>query len=227
MRIGFISDVHANLPALRTFLEIAKKERLERIYCGGDVVGYNPYPAEVVEIFMREKIPTVAGNHDASVCSNDFGNFNWAAEAAGRWTRKKLTHEHLDYLSSLPPLLRFEWAGKRICVCHGSPYDRDEYIYPQEVSKELLFAANADILVLGHTHIQFFVTFPEGIVLNPGSIGQPRDGDWMPGYAILEEVDGKIEVILRRFEYPLYEILEKFRETELPEYLAQRLVVGR
>ncbi|MEM3445201.1 MAG: metallophosphoesterase family protein [Thermoplasmata archaeon] len=227
MRIGFISDVHANLPALLAFLEGAKEERIERIYCAGDVVGYNPYPVEVVEIFIEEKIPTVAGNHDAGVCSNDFTNFNWAAEAAGRWTREKLGAKHLEFLSSLQPFLRFEYAGKKICICHGSPYDRDEYVYPENVTEELLFAADADILVLGHSHIQFCISFPEGIVLNPGSIGQPRDLDWRPGYAILDLKEGHVDVHLRRFEYPVEEVLKKFRETGLPEVLAQRLLVGR
>ncbi|MEM4292849.1 MAG: metallophosphoesterase family protein [Thermoplasmata archaeon] len=87
--------------------------------------------------------------------------------------------------------------------------------------------ADADILVLGHSHIQFCISFPEGIVLNPGSIGQPRDLDWRPGYAILDLKEGHVDVHLRRFEYPVEEVLKKFRETGLPEVLAQRLLVGR
>lgn len=227
MRIAVISDVHSNLPALQKFLEIAKQENVEKIWCAGDIVGYNPYPEEVVEIFMREKIPSVMGNHDWAVANNDFTNFNWAAAIAGKWTRERLGATHLAFLASLPEMLRFEVHGKKICICHGSPEDRDCYVYPFEATKALLEIASADLLILGHTHVQFVQKFDRGIILNPGSIGQPRDGIWEPGYAIIEIGKEGIEVSLKRFEYALEEVVKKFGETELPEALANRLYYGR
>lgn len=229
LRLAVISDVHANLPALLAFIEKAREEKVEKIYCAGDIVGYNPYPAEVIEIFMKEKIFAIAGNHDVAVCKENYDNLNWMAAAAGKWTRKQINSKELEYLASLPEMLRFECFGKRICICHGSPYDRDEYVYPGYVNREMLRDADADILVLGHSHIQFLVPFPqdERAVLNPGSIGQPRDGNRQPGYALLEIDEHSSSILLRRFEYRVEEVVEKIRETGLPEFLASRLLEGR
>lgn len=227
LRIAVISDVHANLPALHAFFERIKQEKVEGIYCAGDIVGYNPYPAEVIDIFIRKKIQTVAGNHDVAVCNNDFRDLNWMAAIAGRWTREQLTQEHLDYLSSLPETLRFECLGRRICVCHGSPYDRNEYVYPEIVTKDMLKDAGADILILGHSHVQFLSSYEESAILNPGSIGQPRDGKWQPGYAILEIEETHSSIFLKRFEYCVEEVMEKIKETGLPEFFASRLRAGR
>ncbi|MCX8173125.1 MAG: metallophosphatase family protein [Thermoplasmata archaeon] len=227
MRIAFISDVHANLPALLAFLERAKEQKVEKIYCAGDIVGYNPYPAEVVEIFMREKIHAIAGNHDVGVSKGDFTHFNWMAVIAGRWTRGQLSPDHLEYLGSLPEMLRFECFGKRICIHHGSPYDRNEYVYPKDVSQDMLRDADADILILGHTHVQFLLPYGEKAIVNPGSIGQPRDGRWQPGYALLDIDEDSYSTVLLRFDYPVKEVVEKFRGTGLPEFLANRLLEGR
>ncbi|MEM3610885.1 MAG: metallophosphoesterase family protein [Thermoplasmata archaeon] len=227
LRIAVISDVHANLPALVTFLKKAREENVEKICCAGDIVGYNPYPAEVVEIFMTENIITVAGNHDFGVANNDFSNLNWMAAEAGRWTREQLKQRHLEYLASLPEILRFVCAGRQICICHGSPYDRNEYVYPENASGKMLRDAEADILILGHSHIQFQISYGESAILNPGSIGQPRDGNWQSGYAILEIDEHSWRVALKRFEYPVEEVVEKIRKTGLPDFLASRLLEGR
>ncbi|MGC8913550.1 MAG: metallophosphoesterase family protein [Thermoplasmata archaeon] len=227
LRLAFISDVHSNLPAFLRFIEIAKIEKIEEIYCAGDLVGYNPFPCEIIERFIEKKIVSVAGNHDIGVRTGHFGNFNADAEFAGKWTREQLNMEHIAYLKTLPEKITIEKCGKKICICHGSPDDPDEYIYPWMADETLLKIANADILVLGHTHVPFKFAPKEGrIIFNPGSIGQPRDGDWRASFAILECEGTQCKVIHKRFEYPVNEVIEKFRQTELPETLAARLLKG-
>ena len=109
-------------------------------------------------------------------------------------------------------------------MVHGSPHDIDEYIYPEDVSPGLLSAAKAEILILGHTHIQFKKEYPEGIIINPGSVGQPRDGNPDSAFAVLDTGSGKIE--LKRISYDIEKVIEDMLAAHLPEKLALRLRTG-
>ncbi len=208
--------MHANLPALEAVLDECPRGR---IIHAGDVVGYNPHPGEVIELMREKRIASVMGNHDYAVLTGDTSAFNPVAARAIEWTREVLQEEHLAYLRSLSLELR---VGS-ICCVHGSPAEPLwEYVYPGGRLEEHLQRAGARMLVLGHTHVPFHLRLPQGEVLNPGSVGQPRDGSPLASFAVVE--DGKVE--LRRVEYEVGRVARDILRAGLPGVLAQRLYSG-
>ncbi len=224
MLIGLIADVHSNVVALGAVLSELEDTGSERILHAGDIVGYNPYPNETIELFKRNNIISIAGNHDRALVTGDTSGFNPYAKAALEWTRKVVFLDNSDYLKGLKNIETITIDEKRIVLVHGSPYDINEYVYPEDVSPGLLSSANADILVLGHTHIQFKTEYPEGIIVNPGSVGQPRDGNPGAAFAVLDTESGKIE--LKRISYDIEKVIEDMLAAHLPEKLALRLRTG-
>ena len=220
--LALISDIHGNLPALKVVLE--KIEDVDTILCAGDLVGYNPWPNEVIWEIRKRNIPCIRGNHDRAVIYDDYSRFNPYAATAASWTRAQLTEENMKYLYSLKDNLILEIEDKRIAVHHGAPFDEDHYIYPEEATEDLLNYDKADILVLGHTHVPFVSVFDSGVIINPGSVGQPRDGDPRASYALVDIKNKKYEI--RRVEYPIDEVYEKIIEEGLPAFLGERLYIG-
>ncbi len=225
MLIGLIADVHSNAVALKSVLSALRGFSVERILHAGDIVGYNPYPDETIELFKKNNIISIAGNHDRALVTGDTSGFNPYAKAALEWTRKAVLPDNSGYIKGLKNIESIIIDEKRIVLVHGSPFDIDEYVYPEKVIPELLSAANADILVLGHTHIQFKKEYPEGIIVNPGSVGQPRDGNPRAAFAVLDTESGKIE--LERAAYDIEKVIEDMLAAHLPEKLALRLKIGR
>ena len=156
--------------------------------------------------------------------TGDASGFNPYAAAAIRWTGNVISIENSSYIAGLRDIESFAIDGKQIMMVHGSPNDTDEYIYPEDVSPDLLSAAKAEILILGHTHIQFMKEYPEGMIINPGSVGQPRDGNPDPAFAVLDTGSGKIE--LKRVKYDIEKVIEDMLAAHLPEKLALRLRAG-
>ena len=167
MRLGVISDIHGNLPALNAVQDAMPP--VEQVVCAGDVVGYNPWHAECLEAIRGDDIPTVQGNHDREVAGDGRPRFTALALAGVRHAREQLTDDQRAWLRSLP--LERTVAGGRVKLVHGHPDDPDRYTYPDEFDPAML--NGEDVLVMGHTHVQGAETFDEGIVLNPGSVGQP------------------------------------------------------
>ncbi|MFZ2411908.1 MAG: YfcE family phosphodiesterase [Candidatus Methanoperedens sp.] len=225
MLVGLIADVHSNAVALKAVLSALEYSGVERILHAGDIIGYNPYPNETIELFKRNNIISISGNHERALITGDTSGFNPYAKAALEWTRKVVLPDNSAYIKRLKNIESITIDEKRIVLVHGSPYDIDEYVYPGNVSPGLLSAANADILVLGHTHIQFKKEYPEGIIINPGSVGQPRDGNPDSSFAVLDTESGKIE--LERISYDIEKVIEDMLAAHLPEKLALRLRVGR
>ncbi len=222
MKIGLISDVHGNLIALETVLD--ELNHCDKIYCAGDVVGYYPFPNEVIEIFIKEEIESVMGNHDYAVANNDFSGFNPYAEEAGRWTRRHIRKEYLEWLSKLPIKIETEWFN----IYHGAPAEDETafeiYLFPEDpiiIDFVRMFGKN---IVVGHTHIQFLKNIDGRFFLNPGSVGQPRDGDPRSAFAIFDTESGK--AILRRVEYDIDEVCDAVMKAGLPEFLCFRLYEG-
>ncbi len=208
--------MHANLPALEAVLDEAPRVQLLH---AGDVVGYNPYPAEVIELMREKRILSVLGNHDYAVLTGDVSAFNPVAARAIAWTRSVLEREHLEYLSQLELELRMN----SLCCVHGSPGDALwEYVHPGEGLELHLRNAGAEMLVLGHTHVPFYRKLGSGAVLNPGSVGQPRDGSPLASFAVLR---GE-EVEMLRVEYPVHRVAKEILRAGLPAVLAQRLYSG-
>jgi len=221
MTVALISDIHANKPALDAVLDDTPD--VDGFVNAGDVVGYNPYPGECVEAVRELGAASVQGNHDRAVAGDASFGFHSTAGRAVEWTERHVDDETVDWLGDLPQERETVFGETRVKVVHGAPGAPDRYTYPRDFSPSLL--GDEDVLVMGHTHVQGKERYEEGVVVNPGSVGQPRDGDPRAGYALLDEEDGTVE--LRRVEYPVAEVQEKTRSTELPESLADRLAEGR
>lgn len=228
MRIALLSDVHANLPALESVLDDLSPRSIDRIICAGDVVGYYPYPREVIRKFRTENITSVLGNHDHAVITDTPSNFSIPAKRAADWTRRQLSHSDIDYLGDLPSEIREKVDNVDIYVTHGSPTDQlNQYIFSKDVREQRIsdwFEIAPDLIVLGHTHRPMEIEIEGTQVVNPGSVGQPRDGDPRSSYAIFDTVTASVE-----FHRVEYDIEETAREThkELPRKLADRLFEGK
>lgn len=219
MRVGLVSDVHSNRIALEAVLE--DMPAVDALACAGDVVGYNPWPGECVEAVREREIPTVMGNHDRAVAEDTAFRFNSMARAGVEHARRELDEEQLEWLSSLPDERTI--LDGRVKLVHGHPDDPDHYTYPEEFASSML--EDEELLVLGHTHIQGHEAFEEGIVCNPGSVGQPRDGDPRAAYAIADLDAGEIEQ--QRVEYDVDAVAEAVGQAGLPRRIASRLYEGR
>ncbi len=242
MRIAIISDVHSNLHALMAVLEEIEKRNPESIFSLGDLVGYNAFPNEVLDIITERSIPSIMGNHDIVCCGLENPIwFNSAARIASLWTRKKLSEEKKRYLCSLP---NDQMIREKVFAVHGSPVSRDDYIM------DLMDALNSfqhlpdksiQVCLFGHSHIPA-VFSDRGAseesagpgkhnlgtrnrhFLNPGSVGQPRDGDPRASFAVLDTEEPSFEII--RVAYDVQAAAQAVLKAGLPQFLAERLQVG-
>ncbi len=225
MLIGIIADVHSNAIALKEVLSVLESNGVEKILHAGDIVGYNPYPDETIRLFRKKKIISILGNHDRALITGDASGFNPYAAEALEWTRNIILPDNVDYLRGLKNIESITAQGRRIVLVHGSPIDIEEYVYPDAAVPELLEVIEGNVLVLGHTHIQFKKEYAQGIIINPGSVGQPRDGNPDAAFAILDTASGKVE--LKRVSYDIEKVIEDMLAANLPEKLALRLRIGR
>lgn len=248
MRYLIISDLHSNLESFEKCMELAKGQYDEAI-CLGDLVGYGPDPNTVIDRVREVANRVIRGNHDKA-CSgvSDAEEFNLLARIGTLWTRNELTPEHLAFLRDLPPGPMFINSFQ---IVHGSPADEDEYIAGPGQAVPALKGLKTQVVLFGHTHHQggFMVTsagrfqsihcdsrndgrtlvlpLEDGsrYLINPGSLGQPRDGDWRAAFAILDEEKRQIEYF--RTPYDLPKTQAKMLKAGLPEPLIRRLELGR
>ena len=214
MKIVIISDLHANLEALR-----AMPETFDELWVLGDLVSYGPNPAEVVNLVRKQATVVVRGNHDQAVgtrtdprCS---AAFRAMAEATLAYADSQLSQEQRDYLASLPLVAERTVAGCRFVLCHAIPSE-PLYTYCPEGSPrwmEETAQLGADVLLVGHTHIPFQLATAGCTVVNPGSLGQPKHGQARACYAVWE--DGRIE--LKSCVYPVAETIRKIQAMPVSE----------
>lgn len=235
MRVGVISDVHGNLVALEAVL--ADMPAVDALVNAGDVVGYNPWPGACVDAMRgdrsvlssplaRERLPTepvstVKGNHDRAVATDTTFRFNDMALAGVEYAREELTEDQIDWLRGLPD--RRLCFDDRVRIVHGHPDDPDHYTYPREFEPELL--DGEDVLVMGHTHVQDHEVFEEGVVMNPGSVGQPRDRDPDAAYAVVDLDDRTVREY--RVSYDIERVVAAVEDAGLPKQIGTRLRKGR
>jgi predicted phosphodiesterase len=247
MRLLVFSDVHANATALEAVLK-ACAGRWERAVCLGDVVGYGPDPNEVVERVRPLVSAIVRGNHDKAVGGvADLEDFNPVARAAVEWTKKQLRPENLRYVQSLPkgPL-----NANGAALIHGAVEDEDEYLFAPEQALTSLLASPRAVTFFGHTHIQGGFAYDGAVIerievspslesnfevvslepkrrylLNPGSVGQPRDGDPRAAFAVADLDKHKVE--FWRTQYDISAVQERMERAGAPEALVLRLAFGR
>jgi predicted phosphodiesterase len=246
MRYLILTDIHANLEGLQTCLQDARTRGYDETLILGDIVGYGPDPNAVIQL-IRELHPKaiVRGNHDkVALGMNQAEGFHAAARAAAHWMLESLTEGNREWLVALPmgPTV----IDGELEICHGAPFDEDAYIFDELDARHAFEAATAPVCFFGHTH--FAVVFriakdlleivnpPDGdtglivdaqarYLVNPGSVGQPRDGDPRAAYAIYDTDAKQLDLI--RLAYPLEITQEKMLRVGLPDPLARRLALGR
>ncbi len=227
MKIGVIADPHSNLAALKAVLK--DMPRVDELVCVGDLVGYAAEPNEVVKLARAKRMQMVMGNHDYAAVTRDVWGFNPFAAKAALWTADNLSKENLEFLSNLPTHLTLTYGKQKIYVVHGSPRDPlNEYIFPDtsnRVLAELVRDLDADILVLGHTHMPIERVVFGKLIINPGGVGQPRDRDPRASYVVLN-LGKDVKVSFHRVGYDVKTTAEKIEAAGLPSELATRLFFG-
>ncbi|TGE38752.1 metallophosphoesterase [Desulfosporosinus fructosivorans] len=237
MRVAFISDIHANIVALKAVLKDIEEQQVDRIYCVGDLVGYAPFPNEVIDLIREKNIPTVMGNYDDGIgyqrfiCGCDYKNAE--AEALGHesivWTKNHTSEENKEFLRSLPKEIRVTIEGRRLLLVHGSPNRLNEYV-TEEISKdyasELITLADTDILICGHTHLPFSMVLKDKLLINVGSVGKPKHGGPQAIYALLS-FQRKVTVDFRNISYDYEATASAIEASELPNEFAKIIRTGK
>ena len=236
MRIGILSDVHSNLPALGAVLSAIDAAGVDERYALGDLVGYAPWPNEVLERLRSEGIPIVMGNYDDGTgferdeCGCAYTNP--AEKALGdesfAWTKAHTSDENKAWLRTLHPEIRFEADGRRYLLVHGSPRRINEYLYedkPDETFARIAAGADADVIVCGHTHRPYDKTVGQARFVNVGSAGKPKDGDPRACWALLDTATSTVEI--RRVTYDVEAAAKAVEESDLPSEFAAQLREGR
>jgi predicted phosphodiesterase len=248
VRYLILSDIHSNLEAFERCVATARG-RYDEVLCLGDLVGYGPDPNAVVDAVRDLAAVIIRGNHDKACAGiTDAEDFNPLARAGTLWTREQLTPENLAWLQKLPSGPQ-EVSG--IELVHGSPRDEDEYLVESHDTPPAFDEATSSVVFFGHTHLQGgFVSTPEGnaqpihcygfengctltlrieeglrYLINPGSVGQPRDRDWRAAFAIFDSDQRLVEYYRSAYNLPATQ--EKMRKAGLPEPLITRLQFGR
>jgi predicted phosphodiesterase len=242
MRYAVISDLHSNLHALKAVLAEIDRSDADLIWCLGDVVGYGPKPEECCQLVIDRVALSLCGNHDLGVLGEiDVADFAPDAASAALWTRGVLSEPSTAFLAGLRPLAEAETAQ----LYHASPRDPVwEYVLTDQAAAAALALTTARVVLVGHSHVPLAVTLdedgeldgghaPAGTelelgdgrwLLNPGSVGQPRDGDSRAAWLDLDLGAGRAS--FRRVEYPIAETVEEIREAGLPSLLGERLWSG-
>ncbi len=248
MRFFILSDIHSNIEALEASIQRAQLAGYDAVFCCGDIVGYGPNPVEAIDAVRRLNAVTIRGNHDrVAAGEDDASEFNPHARRAVFWTRSVLPDSYRNYLSGLPvgPLSIHDDAQ----LVHGAITHEDDYIFTSSDATTNLRMASKRLTFFGHSHFPaVFANDTEGnpvipptyefdeftavrcdggqsFLVNPGSIGQPRDGDTRASFLIWDQERGRLEFY--RVEYPFERTQAKMRNVHLPPYLIDRLAHGR
>jgi predicted phosphodiesterase len=245
VRALVVSDLHANSEALRAVMKRVNRKKYDCVICLGDFVGYGAHPNQVLDTMrtLRGKKVYIRGNHDRVAAGLDDANgFNQAAKASALWTREHLSPVNRRFLRDLTvgPLMH-----RDALLCHGSPYDEDEYVFNVHHAAQVLALYTAPFILFGHTHlpavfsidpdmnVSGFAVRDEATVrlqpglrylINPGSVGQPRDRNPKSSFIILDTDKRSIQFF--RVEYDRAETQSQIRKAGLPEILASRLSSG-
>jgi len=246
VRYLILSDIHANWEALRDVLAAAVGA-YDQVLCCGDLIGYGADPNAVVDWARANVHVVVRGNHDrASVGLEDLEWFNPVAKAAALWTQQELTPENATYVRELP---KGPVSVDGFQVVHGSSLDEDEYIVSPSDAEQVIAYIEAPLLFFGHTHLQggfvwnrsrietirkvdsgqeemeYKLDAGSAYIVNPGSVGQPRDGDPRAAYVLY--IPDEKRLLFRRVAYDLKSAQAKIRQARLPGILADRLAWGK
>ncbi|MBP7478263.1 MAG: metallophosphoesterase family protein [Chitinophagales bacterium] len=253
MRIALFSDIHANLPALEAFFKDIEKQKIDVLYCLGDLVGYNIWPNEIIEAIRKRGIPTIAGNYDFGVgrnsddcgCAYKTDEDKAMGSQSIALTNELVSDENRQYLRTLPAHLNIEFQldnhSMNLLLVHGSPRKINEYLFEDREEKSMMRimeTVDADMLFCGHTHKPYHRIFEyekEGRTayrhaVNIGSVGKPKDGDPRGSYVIINLQEDSnifnresIQVEFIRFDYDIEKAAKAVEESVLPNSYADML----
>jgi predicted phosphodiesterase len=243
MRVAVVSDIHGNRPALEAVLTEVETTEVDQVWCLGDLVGYGAEPDECVRLARESCDVCLVGNHDLAVRGDlSMSEFSRGAELAARWTQETISDESLDWMMGLEPSLQAREVG----LYHASPRDPVwEYVLSTLLAELCLDMQGQRVCLIGHSHVALYFSRQEGSpatgdtrpadaemdigegewLLNPGSVGQPRDGDWRAAWMVLDT--GAWTAIYRRTEYDVAAAAAAIRAARLPDSLAERLEYGQ
>jgi diadenosine tetraphosphatase ApaH/serine/threonine PP2A family protein phosphatase len=245
MRVAILTDIHSNLPALEAVLAAIHQSGIKKRWCLGDVVGYGAQPDECAKLVSEHCELSLVGNHDLAVTGEiSIDVFSASAAAAVEWTRANADPSTIEYLKSLRP----EDTNHEVGLYHASPRDPVwEYVLAVDQARECIEEQSGRVSLIGHSHVALWFSDGSGPdggdgggqaeggkeidltedrwLLNPGSVGQPRDGD--PRAAWLELDTDEWKATYHRVQYDIDRAAEPIREKGLPEHLADRLYVGQ
>ena len=217
MRLLMISDLHGNKEALDAVLDIV---RYDKIVCMGDLVDYGPDPLAVIDWIRSNNVPTIRGNHDNAVALHvDCGcsyKYKHLSEATREYTWAQISDKEEKFLMSLPLSLDFDFDNLKIKAVHGSPKSFFNYMYPDTPSDTIgtmTEGAACDYMLAGHTHVPMIRATGRFTILNPGSVGQPRDGNWMASCMLFDTETARPEII--RIKYNIDIVCAKI-EAHMP-----------
>ncbi|MBV7272910.1 metallophosphoesterase family protein [Clostridiaceae bacterium UIB06] len=218
MKIAVISDIHGNVEALKTALENIEEKKVDTIICLGDLVGYGPYPNEVVEIIKSKKIMNILGNYDAAVLEEKFNYIrdNEVNKFCMPWAAKELSAENKSYLRSLPRQVILKYENKKIYFVHGSVRSINEYLKEGcTEAEEVMNTFDGDILVCAHTHIPYERFYNGKLLLNDGSVGKPKIGRPNGTYLIISVDKDTIETDIVEFTYDYEKTAKDMEEKKI------------
>jgi predicted phosphodiesterase len=245
VRSLIVSDLHSNSEALRAVMNRVRRKRLDQVICLGDFVGYGAQPNQVLDVMRRMKGRKlyIRGNHDRVAAGVDEGEeFNHAAKAAALWTRDHLSPPNRHFLKSLQlgPLQK-----NGMMLCHGSPDNEDEYVFHEQHAREIFASHDAPVILYGHTHLPAIFCIDtrnhvrgfavrgdvilrldrdQRYLINPGSVGQPRDRNPQASFAIFDDTRRTVQFF--RVAYDLTKTQQAIVKAGLPAILAERLAHG-
>lgn len=242
MRYGIISDVHSNIEALQAVLTELDSMSVDQLICLGDIVGYGPNPNECCSMLLERGCVSIAGNHDeAAATESGVDYFSPLAREALEWNRAALTREHLAFLAELPRERHFDGFN----IVHGAPVYHFDYILDVIDAQAAFSRTDAALTFVGHSHIaevyyqdaasrtyqqrllhggRVDLTPEYRYIVNPGSVGQPRDRNPQAAFAVIDAAEGYVDV--RRVTYDVRSVQERIEHARLPSQLGERLLIG-
>jgi len=243
MRVAVLSDIHGNLHALQAVLDDAWAEKADRVLCAGDLVGYGPFPNEVIALLREHEVRCAIGDYDDAVAfdrprppapwlSPDARpGPDWVADLIFLWTRVHLDSRTKSWLRRLLPQVRLEIGPCRLMITHGSPRSLQESLgveTAEDILREISYQTKANLIVSGHAHVPSYRVVNAVIFVNVGSVGQPRDGDPRAAYALLDidPVTGKTQALIKRVEYDVDAAVRSLAQRGLPAELSRVLQEG-
>jgi putative phosphoesterase len=230
MRLAIISDVHSNIYALERVLEDIENRDVDQVFCAGDLVGYAPFPNEVVKNIREAEIMTVQGNYDDAISNSKIAcGCDYKTEREKKiglsslnFTGEETNEENKAFLRDLPQKLKLHIDDYKILLVHGSPRKLNEYLYAEsEELSEVVAELEEDILICGHTHLPYHRLVGEKHVINVGSVGKPKHGNPNAVYAIVEVKNENVRVEFIEVPYLVEKVTSKIRDTDLANELIE------